>query len=124
KLFNALTEALGPVPIIAEDLGLMFDSVRQLLKESGYPGMKVLQFAFDPNSDSEYLPHNYPVNSVAYPGTHDNATAVEWATSFATPAERKKVHDIPGRGKGFGACKWPYPGHADESCPPCRYPCC
>ncbi len=91
KLFNAITEALGPVPIIAEDLGLMFDSVRELLKESGYPGMKVLQFAFDPETDSEYLPHNYPVNSVAYPGTHDNATAVEWASGFATPAERKKA---------------------------------
>lgn len=81
KLFNALTDALGPLPIVAEDLGLMFDSVRKLLADSGYPGMKVIQFAFDPNSDSEYLPHNHPVNSVVYPGTHDNATAVEWVNN-------------------------------------------
>ena len=78
KLFRAITAALGPVPIIAEDLGLMFDSVRKLLADSGYPGMKVLQFAFTPGCDSEYLPHNHPVNSVVYPGTHDNATAQEW----------------------------------------------
>lgn len=77
-LFRALKAQLGELPIVAEDLGLLFDSVRELLRESGFPGMKVLQFAFDPECDSEYLPHNHIENSVVYPGTHDNATVKEW----------------------------------------------
>ena len=101
KLFNALKEALGELPIVAEDLGLMFDSVRKLLKDSGYPGMKVLQFAFDPSCDSEYLPHNHPENSVAYPGTHDNATAVEWVKT-ASKAELKKAKAYLGLSKEEG----------------------
>lgn len=101
KLFRALTEELGTLPIVAEDLGLMFDSVRQLLKESGYPGMKVLQFAFDPGCDSEYLPHNHPVNCVVYPGTHDNATAAEWVQT-ADPKELKKAKQYLGLSKEEG----------------------
>ena len=73
ELFRALHNALGSLPIVAEDLGEMFDSVRELLAESGFPGMKVLQFAFT-GEDSVDLPHNYPRNCVAYPGTHDNNT--------------------------------------------------
>ena len=52
--------------------------MRQLQEESGYPGMKVMQFAFDSREDSEYLPHTYPVNSVCYAGTHDNFTTLQW----------------------------------------------
>ena len=77
KLFNALEAALGKLPIVAEDLGELFDSVRVLLKDSGFPGMKVLQFAFD-SVDSEYLPHNCQQNFVVYPGTHDNTTIRDW----------------------------------------------
>ncbi len=80
ELFNALKTALAPegsLPIIAEDLGELFDSCRRLLKESGFPGMKVLQFAFG-GTDSEYLPHNHIQNSVVYTGTHDNTTAAHW----------------------------------------------
>lgn len=78
-LFNTIKAQLGEVNIIAEDLGDIFDSVRKLLRDSGFPGMKVLQFGFNPeNSDSEFLPHNYPRNSVCYTGTHDNATIVGW----------------------------------------------
>lgn len=72
----ALTDALdavrGGTLIIAEDLGVGHPSVRELLKKTGYPGMKVLQFAFDGNADNEYLPHNYSPNCVVYGGTHDN----------------------------------------------------
>ena len=69
ELFRAVEQALGKREIIAEDLGYMSETVRQLVRDSGFPGMKVLEFAFDSRdtgSASDYLPHNYPVNSVAY----------------------------------------------------------
>ena len=66
------------MPVIAEDLGFLTSSVRQMLSESGFPGMKVLQFAFDTREDSDYLPHNYTKNSVVYTGTHDNNTILGW----------------------------------------------
>ena len=81
KLFIALREALGDAEIIAEDLGYVTDSVRQLVADSGYAGMKVLEFAFDSRdtgSAKDYLPHNYPVNAVAYTGTHDNVPLEGW----------------------------------------------
>ena len=78
ELFEAMKEELGDLPIIAEDLGFLTDSVRELLKESGYPGMKVLQFAFDSREESDYLPHNYERNCVVYTGTHDNDTIQGW----------------------------------------------
>ena len=68
----------GGIEIIAEDLGILTDEVRQLLKDSGFPGMKVLEFAFDESGDSDYLPHKYNKNCVCYGGTHDNATLTEW----------------------------------------------
>ena len=78
-LFNAIKSQLGNVNIIAEDLGDIFDSVKKLLADSGFPGMRVLQFGFNPeNCDNDHLPHNYPKNSVCYTGTHDNATFVQW----------------------------------------------
>ena len=78
ELFDKLSEQLGELPIIAEDLGFMTDSVKKLLKDSKFPGMKVLEFAFYPDSDSEYLPHNFDKNCVAYIGTHDNPPIKEW----------------------------------------------
>ncbi len=79
ELFNAIKKQIGEPPIIAEDLGDIFDSVKVLLKESGFPGMRVLQFGFNPNSDdNDHLPHRYPVNSVCYTGTHDNSTVMGW----------------------------------------------
>lgn len=78
-LFTAIREKLGNVNIIAEDLGEVFDSVKKLLADSGFPGMRVLQFGFNPEySDNDHLPHRYPQNSVCYTGTHDNATIVQW----------------------------------------------
>lgn len=80
KLFNAVEKAIGRQPIIAEDLGHLTDSVRELLKDSGFPGMKVLEFAFDSrdSSGNEYLLHNFIPNCVAYAGTHDNDTILGW----------------------------------------------
>ncbi len=74
KLFDAVHKKLGALPVIAEDLGHITAPVRKLLQHTGYPGMAVLQFAFDPNGDSRYLPHNITKNTVVYTGTHDNDT--------------------------------------------------
>ena len=77
-LFQAVEAKLGRPNIIAEDLGFLTDSVLKMLADSGFPGMKVLQFAFDPSAESAYLPHTYPKNCVVYTGTHDNDTTRGW----------------------------------------------
>ena len=77
-LFETLEKNLGKLPIIAEDLGFLTPSVHKLLADCGFPGMKVIQFAFDSREDSDYLPHNYPTNCVVYTGTHDNDTIMGW----------------------------------------------
>ena len=75
---RAIQKALPKLDFIAEDLGFVTPEVRQLQLDSGYPGMKVLEFAFDSREDSDYLPHLYPVESVCYTGTHDNVTLQQW----------------------------------------------
>ena len=87
ELFDALEAALGKLPIIAEDLGELFPSVRKLLADSTFPGMKVLQFAFG-GGDNEYLPHNHVKNGVVYPGTHDNTTLTDWWENGASEKEK------------------------------------
>lgn len=77
-LFDAMKKALGNRPVIAEDLGFLTPSVIKLVKKTGYPGMKIIEFAFDSREDSDYLPHNYVANSVVYTGTHDNDTVNGW----------------------------------------------
>ena len=77
-LFRVLEQRLGRLPIIVEDLGFLTPSVHQLLKDSGFPGMKVIQFAFDSREGSDYLPHTYPNHCVVYTGTHDNDTCMGW----------------------------------------------
>ena len=77
-LFRVMKERLGEKEVIAEDLGFLTDSVIELVKQSGYPGMKILQFAFDSREESDYLPHNYSKNCVVYTGTHDNDTVLGW----------------------------------------------
>lgn len=78
--WNEVKKQLGEPNIIAEDLGEVFDSVKQLLADTGFPGMRVMQFGFNPkNEDNDHLPHNYISNSVAYTGTHDNDTFMGWA---------------------------------------------
>ena len=94
-LFRKVEQALGWKQVIAEDLGYVTDSVREMVRESGFPGMKVLEFAFDSRDSgcaNDYLPHNYPVNSVAYTGTHDNETIVGWWSSI-TKEEQKLARD-------------------------------
>ena len=75
---RAIQEALPNLDFIAEDLGYVTPEVRALQEGSGYPGMKVLQFAFDSREAGDYLPHTYPKHSVCYSGTHDNLTLVQW----------------------------------------------
>ncbi len=87
ELFRAMESAIGyPLPIVAEDLGELFDSVRELLRESGYPGMKVLQFGF--GGGNEFLPYSYTRNTVVYPGTHDNTTLTDWWENAASEQEK------------------------------------
>ena len=85
-LFRRVEQVLGWHEVIAEDLGYVTDSVRQLVQESGFPGMKVLEFAFDSRdsgSANDYLPHNYTENCVVYTGTHDNETITGWFDSIS-----------------------------------------
>lgn len=95
-LFKAIRAELGDVDMIAEDLGFLTDSVIKLVQRSGYPGMKVLQFAFDSREDSDYLPHNYISNTVCYTGTHDNDTTVGWYRSMKQK-DRKMALDYLNR---------------------------
>ena len=95
ELFETLRWRLGEQELIVEDLGLMTDSVRKLVKDSGFPNMKVLQFAFDPDdigAANDYLPHNYDRNCVVYTGTHDNETAAGWLARL-TAKEMKQIRD-------------------------------
>ena len=81
SLFKTVEQKLGKKQLIAEDLGLMTDSVRKLVKDSGFPNMKVIQFGFsvdDLGKTNDYLPHNYDRNCVVYTGTHDNETIAGW----------------------------------------------
>lgn len=76
KLTDAINEAAGDAKIIAEDLGIFCPAVKELLRETGYPGMKIIEFAFSGDRFNEHLPHCYEPNSVVYGGTHDNETLV------------------------------------------------
>ncbi len=105
--FQTLEAAIGKRPIIAEDLGFLTPAVHQLLADTGFPGMKVLQFAFDSRDGGgrAYQPHNYPANCVAYVGTHDNDTALGWLAE-AEPADvalaREYLHLDPAEGENWG----------------------
>ncbi|NNE70208.1 MAG: 4-alpha-glucanotransferase [Rhodothermales bacterium] len=78
ELFHALTDHLGPLPVIAENLGVITEGVTQLMERFEYPGMAILEFAFDSGPDNSFLPHNYTPDLVAYTGTHDNDTFCGW----------------------------------------------
>jgi len=93
-LFRTVERRLGPRRIVAEDLGFLTPSVKKLLKDSGYPGMKVLELAFDSRdgSGSEYLPHAFPTHCVAYTGTHDNHTIQGWLAT-ASPEDVRRARD-------------------------------
>jgi 4-alpha-glucanotransferase len=87
KLFDAIKKELGNINIIAEDLGLLTEDTIRFRKKTGYPGMKVLAFAFSGESDNPYLPHNYEKNCVAYTGTHDNDTIKGWVETTGSKEE-------------------------------------
>ncbi len=78
ELFAALQKTFDPLPLVAEDLGIITDEVDALRKKYGMPGMKILQFAFGDDGSNPYLPHNHTVDSVVYTGTHDNDTTLGW----------------------------------------------
>ena len=91
-LFKEVKKHVKNIEIIAEDLGYMTQSVRDLVAETGYPGMKVLQFAFGGGSDNEYLPHNYTPNSVVYTGTHDNETLMQYLDGTQDHVRLSLIH--------------------------------
>ena len=112
ELFKTAEKELGRLNIIAEDLGFITDDVRQMLDAVGYPGMKVLQFAFGEGGESEHLPHNFTTsNCIAYTGTHDNDTLKGWIASQSSDTIKycmayintKKKKDIP---KGIIRAAW------------------
>jgi 4-alpha-glucanotransferase len=102
SLFKAIARALGPLPIIAEDLGVITPDVDALRKKFGFPGMRILQFAFAGDASDRFLPHNHEPDTVVYPGTHDNDTVAGWWAT-ATDHERHFArgylatdgHDMP-----------------------------
>jgi 4-alpha-glucanotransferase len=94
KLFDAMRRALGNVPLVAEDLGIITPDVKRLLARLRIPGMKVLQFAFY-EADNTYLPHRHVPNAVVYTGTHDNDTTRGWWATL-DPDARRRVSDYLG----------------------------
>jgi len=97
-LFDAVSQALGPLPIIAEDLGIITPDVVSLRRRFDFPGMRVLQFAWGGDSGNTFLPHNHEADAVVYAGTHDNDTSVGWWAG-ASQAERHHLREyLPGAG--------------------------
>lgn len=111
KLFNKVFEAFPDAPIIAEDLGVFGEDVVKLLEDTKFPGMKVVQFGFDPSSDSSHMPHNAEKNSINYVGTHDNNTLLGWLWE-ASESERKFALDYV----GFNGDNWGEGGYHSQSC--------
>ncbi len=98
EMLQLLQQQIGPLPIVAEDLGLITPEVDKLRKNFNLPGMKVLQFAFMDEADNTHLPHNYSSDFAAYTGTHDNNTTIGWINSLKFK-ERAKVHSYLGTEK-------------------------
>ncbi len=96
-VFDAMGRSLGPLPVIAEDLGELTPEVPALRESLGFPGMKVLQFAFSGDPSNPFLPHNYERNCVVYTGTHDNDTTRGWYQQSSTADERDHVRHYLGR---------------------------
>lgn len=97
-LFKRLHQVFGPLPLVAEDLGIITDEVEHLRRKHGLPGMKVLQFAFSGDSDNPYLPFRHGADSVVYTGTHDNDTTLGWYLALEDTS-RAYVDNFLGRSK-------------------------
>jgi 4-alpha-glucanotransferase len=109
ELFQALVRALGPLHIVAEDLGLITKAVDQLRIDAGFPGMRVIQFGFSDKGAHMHLPHQYTLDTVAYTGTHDNDTTHGW-WEHAGKAEQEAVATYlgqPPRGGRKVSPVWP-----------------
>ncbi len=119
KLFRALGRMLGEVPLVAEDLGTITEDVRELLRELGIPGMKVLQFAFS-EDDSLYLPHRHVSNAVVYTGTHDNDTTRGWFENLGPPERERILHYLgcDGREIEWALIRAAYASAADRAIVP------
>ena len=90
-----VARALGPLPIVAEDLGVITPDVTALRDGCGFPGMRILQFAFGDDATNPYLPHHHTPASVVYTGTHDNDTSLGWWAALSD-AQRQRVRDYLG----------------------------
>ncbi|MCU0494835.1 MAG: 4-alpha-glucanotransferase [Chloroflexaceae bacterium] len=109
ELFAALHQALGDLPLIAEDLGIITPDVEALRDGADLPGMKVLQFAFDGKPENLYLPHNYMPNCVVYTGTHDNDTTLGWFSGLSEQEQRwiwQYLGSTPGQPGEPGEIAW------------------
>ena len=96
KLFKAMEQALGKKEVIAEDLGYVTDSVKKLVKDSCFPGMKLLEFAFDSRESGDYRPNTWTKNTVCYTGTHDNQVLKDWFLEIL-PEDREMAADYSGK---------------------------
>ena len=94
QLFIRLREEFGLLPIIAEDLGIITPEVERLRRDFGFPGMKVLQFAFDSGPDNPYLPDHYEMECGVYTGTHDNNTTLGWCQNLTAEQRRPVAEDL------------------------------
>lgn len=106
-LFRTLEKKLGRLNIIVEDLGFLTPSVLELVEKSGFPGMKVIQFAFDSREGSNYLPHTYHNHCVVYTGTHDNDTLLGWmktAPKESVKFAKEILEILPGKNAIIGVC--------------------
>ena len=106
ELFKVLEQNISNLDVIAEDLGFLTDTVRELLADSGYPGMKVLQFAFDESGESVYLPFRYESNCIVYTGTHDNETTKGWLEGLSKSNLDYVKRYIACENKDADACVW------------------
>ncbi len=106
ELFNVLNEKIEGLNVIAEDLGFLTKTVIELVHNSGYPGMKVLQFAFDGTWDNNYLPHKYEKNCVCYTGTHDNETTLGWYRNLSDYDKKLVQAYIDCRDRSDTECVW------------------
>ena len=96
KLFRAVEQALGKKEVIAEDLGYVTESVKKLVSDSGFPGMKLLEFAFDSRESGDYRPNTWTKNTVCYTGTHDNQVLKDWFLEIL-PEDREMAAEYSGR---------------------------
>ena len=121
KFFRMMEEECGKFEIVAEDLGTLTPDVTELMEQTGYPGMKVLEFAFDSGEENDYLPHNYTNNCVVYTGTHDNDTVMGWLET-AKPEDIKFAREYckmpPDEPFNWGLIRTAYESKADMAIVP------